>query len=222
MRKSKKVVSVLAVMALTSCMCKGIELDAAARVLVDLNAEDVIAVEPNEPNTKTKVHETKAAAKEIQWDSSQYGVAVRTGATEDELDDLIDKIINYRGLSYCPFKGKGDTLKEIETDYGISPVAMLAMWTWESGFGTSPLAINNNNFGGIKGGNGGYRYFESVSEGMTFQGRLIREAYVDEGYNTYSLIASKYCPGNYEWSGNVSGTAQQYANWLAEIMNQIK
>ena len=218
MSKMKRVVSAIMAMALTSCVCKSVELDVAARVLVDLNSKDVIAIEPNEPKTK-KVHEMKATSNSIQWDSSQYGVTEKTGATSDEIDELIDKIIEHRGISYCPFKGKGDIVVKIEKDYGISAVAMLAMWTWESSFGTSSLAVNNHNYGGIKNGNGGYRYFETISDGMLFQGQLIKEVYVDEGYNTYSLIATKYCPGNSTWSGNVSSIAEMYAGWLEDIMD---
>ena len=221
MQKIKKVAAVMSVMVLASCVCQNVGLEvAAAGIGKDLRAKDVIDVTSDVINVTNVVNmNAKSKDRNVEWDSSQYGVTAITGATEDDLGELIEKIIDYRGMSYCPFKGKGDVLKSIEDDYGISPIAMLAMWTWESGFGTSSLAINNHNYGGIKGGNGGYRYFETISEGMIFQGKLIRESYVDQGYDTYALIASKYCPGNYEWSGNVSGSAQKYAGWLEDIMD---
>lgn len=157
-------------------------------------------------------------AEEKYWDRSYYGSNETSTATAAQLDELIDKIVEHRGTRDCPFVGKGETLKQIEDSYGVSAVACLAIWTWESEFGTSSLARNKNNYGGIFDSNGA-KYFDSVEEGMLAQGKLLSESYINEGYVKYSSIASKYCPGNTTWAGNVSSIAQLYAGYLEDIIN---
>lgn len=209
----------MTIMAMSSCVCRASVLDTSASndtfSSLQQPAARVIHIPERYEEPKTpKVEETKKS----KWNASMYGSNEVTGATADDLNNLIDKIIDYRGLSYSPFKNKGETLVEIETEYGVSAVALLSIWTWESGFGNSSLARDRNNFGGIKNGDGGYRYFDSIEIGMLSSGQLIGEAYIQKGYIQYTDIASKYCPGNYEWAGNVSGTASRYASWLEEIM----
>ena len=209
MSKIKKAVSVSVIsIVMTSCICEAETINVSAEEYTKLQTSTYTSV----------VRASTKKSKKRSWTSEYYGSNEVTGATEDELNDLIDKIIEHRGLKYCPFKSKGDVLKKIEEDYEISAIALLSIWTWESSFGTSTMAINRNNYGGIKGSNG-YRYFDTIDEGMTEQGRLLHEVYVEEGYVTYSEIASKYCPGNTSWASNISSTAIQYAEWLEKIMD---
>lgn len=143
-----------------------------------------------------------------------------TGATEEEFNELIEYICDYRGIKYskCPFYNKGNILVQIEEDYQISGIACLAIWTWESGFGTSSIATKRNNYGGISGKRG-YRYFDSVDEGMLHQGKLLRNTYVDNGCTTWESIGKKYCPCNSKWASNVCGTLETYATKLYKIIH---
>lgn len=209
MSKIKKVASVSVItMVMTSCICEAETFKVSAAECTQLPTNAYTSV----------VRASTKKSKKRSWTSEYYGSNEVTGATEDDLNELIDKIIEHRGLEYCPFKSKGDVLKKIEEDYEISAIALMSIWTWESSFGTSTMAINRNNYGGIKGSNG-YKYFDTIDEGMTEQGRLLHEVYVEKGYVTYSEIASKYCPGNMSWSSNISSTARQYAEWLEKIMD---
>lgn len=155
------------------------------------------------------------------WNENKQDVDDVTGATADEYDELIMWICDHRSIEYvdCPFYEKGDILVQIEEDYEISGLSCLAIWTWESGFGTSRMARNRNNYGGIMG-KSGYRYFDSINDGMLHQGKLLRNVYVDKDYDTWKEIGGRYCPGNSKWASNVCGTLDTYAEELADIMSK--
>lgn len=187
--------------------------------------DDVVFGEPNNFKTisvshyKAKANATSEEPKVVWYD---YMTAVDdiSGATEEEFNELIEYICDYRGIDYdeCPFYGKGDILVQIESDYQISAIACLAIWTWESGFGTSSIAINRNNYGGISGSRG-YRYFDTINEGMLYQAELLRNSYVDNGYTSWDSIGKRYCPVNDMWATHTCGTLDTYATKLYSIMH---
>ena len=189
------------------------------------NNDDVVFGKPNNFKTisvshyKAKANATSEEPKVVWYD---YMTAVDdiSGATEKEFNELIEYICDYRGIDYdkCPFYGKGDILVQIESDYQISAIACLAIWTWESGFGTSSIAINRNNYGGISGSRG-YRYFDTINEGMLYQAELLRNSYVDNGYTSWDSIGKRYCPVNNMWATHICGTLDTYAAKLYSIMH---
>lgn len=199
MKKSSKVVSIAMTLMMSSCVCKAEVLNVSAAT-----STYTAAVAASTAGTR-------------KWTREYYGSAEVTDATAGDLDELIDKIIDYRGINYCPFKGKGDVLRDLEETYGVSAICLLSIWTWESTFGTSSIAINRNNFGGISGGSG-YKYFDSIESGMEAQAKLLSENYIEKGYVTYAEIGKKYCPVNPNWADNIRGTAKRYAGWLEDIM----
>lgn len=164
--------------------------------------------------------QTVSEEPKVVWYDYMTAVDDITGATEEEFNELIEYICDYRGINYseCPFYGKGDILVQIESDYQISAIACLAIWTWESGFGTSSIATNRNNYGGIAGSRG-YRYFDTINEGMLYQAELLRDSYVDNGYTTWEAIGKRYCPVNTMWATHTCGTLDTYATKLYSIMH---
>ena len=170
------------------------------------------------PGGKT-VEEKKE--KKVVWYDYMCDANEITGASAEEFDELIEWICDYRGIKYsdCPFYGKGDVLEQIETEYNVSGVVCLGIWTWESSFGTSSMAKNRNNYGGITGGSG-YMYFDSIDDGMLYQGDLLERVYISNGYKTLYQIQSKYCPGNTKWASNILGTTEKYATKLYKIMTE--
>ena len=168
-------------------------------------------------NAKAK---PKSEEPKVVWYDYMIDADDITGATEEEFNELIEYICDYRDIKYskCPFYNKGDILVQIEEDYQISGIACLAIWTWESGFGTSTIATNRNNYGGISGKRG-YRYFDTIEDGMLYQGKLLRNTYVDCGCDTWASIGKKYCPGNSKWATNICGTLETYAEELYSIIH---
>lgn len=161
----------------------------------------------------------KTTKKTNDWNSNLYGPADVSGATAEEFNDLIDKIIESRGIKSTPLKNAGEALVEMEESYDISAIGVLSIFTIESGFGVSSLATNQNNYGGVRARNGGWRSYEDASDCIISEGKLLRNTYVDNGHDTWSEIQSIYCPGNYSWDDEISGTAKKYSEWLEDIMN---
>lgn len=189
------------------------------------NNDDAVFGEPNNFKTISVSHykaKANAASEEpkVVWYDYMTAVDDISGATEEEFNELIEYICDYRGIDYdeCPFYDKGDILVQIESDYQISAIACLAIWTWESGFGTSSIAINRNNYGGISGSRG-YRYFDTINEGMLYQAELLRNSYVDNGYSSWDSIGKRYCPVNDMWATHTCGTLDTYATKLYSIMH---
>jgi beta-N-acetylglucosaminidase len=163
---------------------------------------------------KPKTKKTKK-----DWNSNLYGPADVSGATAEELNALIDKIIESRGIKSTPLKNAGEALVEMEESYDISAVGVLSIFTIESGFGVSRLATDQNNFGGVRAGNGGWRSYADAADCINSEGKLLRNTYVNNGHDTWSEIQSIYCPSNYSWDDEISGTAKRYSEWLEDIMN---
>lgn len=157
--------------------------------------------------------------KNNDWNSNMYGPADVSGATAEEFNALIDKIIESRGIKSTPLKNAGEALVEMEESHDISAIGVLSIFTIESGFGVSRLATDQNNFGGVRAGNGGWRSYEDAADCINSEGKLLRNTYVNNGHDTWSEIQSIYCPGNYSWVDEISGTAKKYSEWLEDIMN---
>ena len=153
------------------------------------------------------------------WNSNMYGPADVSGATAEEFNALIDKIIESRGIKSTPLKNAGEALVEMEESHDISAIGVLSIFTIESGFGVSRLATNQNNFGGVRARNGGWRSYADAADCINSEGKLLRNTYVNNGHDTWSEIQSIYCPGNYSWDDEISDTAKKYSEWLEDIMN---
>lgn len=103
---------------------------------------------------------------------------------------------------------------EAEREYNVNATFLAAVAAFESGWGSSYLAIHKNNFFGWRGGSG-FMYFNTPVEGIMHVARSLREKYLTPGggcFRGYNVedIAICYCPGG-GWSNQVYG-----------IMNMIK
>lgn len=152
---------------------------------------------------------------------NDFSVENTTGASREHLSELINWIIDKRGLS--PNNEMLDTIDAlitVESEYGISATVILSIITWESGFceGWPSEFENANNAMGIMG-DGGARQFDSVSDCVLYAGKLLRNSYVDKGNNTINEIGPIYCTGDSEWAAKISRTTEDYNEKLAEIMN---
>jgi len=91
---------------------------------------------------------------------------------------------------------------EIEDEYGINAFFTIAVMKLESGNGKSKLAKMKNNLFGLNatGGSNSQAYaFDTKADSVRKFGKLIADAYVDEGYTTVEKVGGKYCPANDKW-----------------------
>ena len=97
--------------------------------------------------------------------------------------------------------------QESEAKYGVPASVTLAQWALESGYGTSNLAVNKNNYFGMKGGSSGWQSFDSMAESFDAHGALLAKPLYAEKtagattvYEYISAIAETYAPSS---DGNV-------------------
>lgn len=104
----------------------------------------------------------------------------------------------------------------MEEIYGINSLFLVSISAEESGWGTSSLAINNNNIGGIKSSDGGWAYFSDWFDCLNYKTNLLYNEYLSENgsyFNGYSIwdVNIKYCEGN-QWSENINLIAYELLN----------
>ena len=104
----------------------------------------------------------------------------------------------------------------MEEVYGINSLFLVSISAEESGWGTSSLAINNNNIGGIKLSDGGWAYFSDWFDCLNYKAELLYNEYLSENgsyFNGYSIwdVNIKYCEGN-QWSENINLIAYELLN----------
>ena len=90
-------------------------------------------------------------------------------------------------------KGLGQAFYDGEEKHNINALFVLAIVRLESGSGTSYLARNKNNLGGIKGGGDEYRAFDSKEECIAYMFDLLDRIYISKGRDTIDEIGHIYC-----------------------------
>ena len=126
-------------------------------------------------------------------DGQQMTVLVNLNVPEDitQKSNLVPDM--YEALLPTDLKGLGQAFYDGEQKYNINALFVLAIVRLESGNGTSSLARNHNNLGGIKSGEEGYRSFASKEECVDYMFDLLSRKYIGEGRTTISDVGRIYC-----------------------------
>ena len=85
--------------------------------------------------------------------------------------------------------GIASTLIEVQEEYSVNAIMLLAIIRLESGNGRSNLAVSHNNLGGIKAPANSvavFRSFDSKADCVWFMGRLLANQYLTEGGRFFS------------------------------------
>ena len=103
--------------------------------------------------------------------------------------------------------------QKVQETYGVPASVVLGQYALESGYGTSKLAKNNNNFFGMRNGSKGWQKFDSKEESFMAYGKLLSsDLYTSKSngattVNEYvNSIAETYAPssdGNNNYAGKV-------------------
>ena len=118
--------------------------------------------------------------------------------------------------------GIEDTLLEIQDEYNVNAILILAIVRLESGNGKSEIAKSRNNIGGIivyEDSVRVYKSFSAQSECVTYMANLLSKHYLTEGgkyFSGYTLtaIAQRYSTLPDVWSDRI-------ANMIYEIQKGI-
>lgn len=116
------------------------------------------------------------------------------------------------GLFKGRLAGQEALVSGLAKKYGVSPALVASIIGLESGWGESPLAMNSNNFMGLKGSgdagkSGSFARFSSIEKGLeagiknlaSYASRFSDVNAVD--FNNLDAIARHYC--NAGWAGKV-------------------
>lgn len=113
----------------------------------------------------------------------EQGVTGRSTTSEATLNGKLGGVL----------KGHGDDFIRAGERYGIDPAFIAAIAMHETGNGTSSIARNKNNVGGMMGKNGAMT-FSSVEEGIDAMASNLYRLYIKEGLTTPEAIQRKYAP----------------------------
>ena len=104
--------------------------------------------------------------------------------------------------------------QESERRYGVPASVTLAQYALESGYGTSDLAKNKNNYFGVKNTTGGWKSYNSMAESFDAHGRLLAgKTYSSKTKGTTS--ANQYAKAI---ADTYSGGEPSYYSQLLSIM----
>jgi len=138
----------------------------------------------------------------------------------DTLEEYMKKFPNLSGIE--------DTLIDIQDEYNVNALLVLAIARLESGNGKSKIAQSKNNLGGITTLNKSnksiraYKSFDSKTDCIIYMAKLLSENYLTDGgkyFNGYTLddIAKKYSTSSDIWSGLVEDLIYEIQIGLSEI-----
>lgn len=144
---------------------------------------------------------TTLPVKDIVWD----------GLSLEELTDKLNDNL------YDTLKGYGIYFAEYSKDTGLDPYLAVSIVNLETGckWGCSKLVKECNNIGGIKGkpscGNGSYKRYDSLEEGIKSYLDLIYYNYYLEGLDTAEKMNSKYAEST-TWAEKVNKYYDEIVN----------
>ena len=118
---------------------------------------------------------------------------------EKKLSEYMKKFPNLSGIE--------ETLIEVQDEYKVNALLILAIVRLESGNGKSSIAKSRNNLGGIIGWEKSvrvYKSFDSRSDCVIYMAKLLSESYLTEGgkyHSGYTLpdIAKRYSAAPDKW-----------------------
>lgn len=132
------------------------------------------------------------------------GVCVSSGVDVDTLTNALQYNLKEYAADFI----------EAEQTYGINAIFIAAIAAHESGWGRSYIALNKNNLFGWKGSNG-YRYFNSVREGIMHVSRSLKINYLSPDgcyFNGYTVeaVSIYYC--NRTWANYINSMMKYIEN----------
>ena len=125
-------------------------------------------------------------------------VEVYEGMTMEELAEKLN-----RSLGNGYISGKGELIASKCIELGVDPYVAVAIMLHETGCNSgscSKLTTSCNNVGGQKGGptcgNGSYKYYATIDEGIVGHIENLYKRYYSVGLNTVEAIGPRYAESN--------------------------
>jgi hypothetical protein len=178
----------------------------------------------DEPTTETPTETT--TENQIVRPINGYDITRRSGFTEEEFNEIINRTLSNVGHTDSAFYNAGEALKDIEDTYNINGLFILGIASEESAWGCYGPAKNRQNFTGmgpIKGrpSSNGRAIFTSVYDCFWNTSRNLRENYMNSGLTSLYSIGYKYCPPTADdWADNVYSHMSRYRNSAIQLYGE--
>lgn len=228
----RKVIYTMAAVALATCLngCRATELE--SRTTSDTLKEDVNTVKVSEVETNESVVKPRSEQEAEKSVEEQKPVAEQKQEVEEVVEikeevkkevkdvktphfnpnNLLEKSNLTRDDAYRMLKGS--KLQSVsshyiyaEETYGVNAIFLMGLTSLESGHGTSNIAINNNNIGGVRKGSGEYSSFSSWEGCISYIANLISKYYLKDDATYFSGrsiwdVNKNYCE-NSDWADKI-------------------
>lgn len=154
---------------------------------------------------------TKVVLENIEINKGVETNIVYDNMTFDELSNKLDRTLKSK------LSGTGNLFAKYSLEKGVDPYLAVAIALHETGcnWNCSNLVTSCNNVGGMKGspscGNGSYRAFATLEEGIKAYIDNLYKNYYAYGLNTPELINPKYAAST-TWASKV--------NWYIEVIKK--
>ena len=130
--------------------------------------------------------------------TDQFNIYTDTDITEDDIEDIIDNNPNMEPIS--------DNILSVQHDYGVNGCLLMAIATHESGRGKSKLALEKNNYFGLRAKD--WLSFDNPMESVEVAAKSI----VSYNVNTIEEVGYIYCP---------DGNTRHWIDSVVSIMNEF-
>ena len=221
----RKVIYTMAAVALATCLngCKATELE--SRTTSDTLKEDVNTVKVSEVETNESVVKPRSEQEAEKSVEEQKPVAEQKQEVEEVVEikedvktphfnpnNLLEKSNltsddAYRMLKGSKLQSVSSHYIYAEETYGVNAIFLMGLTSLESGHGTSNIAINNNNIGGVRKGSGEYSSFSSWESCISYIANLISKYYLKDDATYFSGrsiwdVNKNYCE-NSDWADKI-------------------
>lgn len=132
--------------------------------------------------------------------------------------EQLNKYLKGKGV----LEGKGQAFIDAQNKYGISAIALIAICMNESAKGTSKLAKNKNNVGGVRiSGSNEFRNFDSVEACIDYMASFLKSGYVNQSLTKLYQVNAKYCPASdpTDKTGNNNRWAKAVDMYMDQVSN---
>ena len=173
---------------------------------------------------KINIHEKDRQAKKLESRNETKKEIIYNPDNLREKSNLTREQI-YNMLEGSNLQVLADSYYEMENKHNINAIFLMALNIEESGHGTSILAQENNNIGGVKSVTGGWATFDDWKHSLEYIANLIDEMYLTETgtyYNGTSIydVNIRYCEGN-QWAYNLNTIAKELLERAKADQNQF-
>ncbi len=164
-----------------------------------LDVDGIIGEKTKEMIYSSDVKEYNYSSEEQSDSTSVSGnITQKTNLSPGMLEAVLPSALN----------GLGQAFYDGEQQYGINSLFVLSIINYESANGTSSLAQNQNNLGGISQSQGGYKTFSSKEECVLYMYDLLSTNYIGNGLTTIEAVGEAYCSGG-TWATKIKENMQE-------------